>query len=238
MCDRDHFKQGILDIKKFASWNGFPRSVRNRLVDRFVKSSDNRRAEKENDPEEIVLWFNVPYIGSTGENLIKAFRKKITRLLKTKKKIKIKTFFKTSQLKNFASTKDKVPIMSKSDVVYEICCPGCGANYIGKTERTIRERLIEHAWYDLESPMRNHLKSCTHFQHLYGVLSMFDETPEDEVLPAQRNFAIQSLQETVKILDNDSNWNQLLYKEALNIERKDPSLNKGLKASRQLTLFK
>ena len=238
LCDRDHFKQGILDIKKFASWNGFPRNVRNRLVDRFVKSSDNRRAEKENDPEEIVLWFNVPYIGSTGENLIKAFRKKITRLLKTKKKIKIKTFFKTSQLKNFASTKDKVPIMSKSDVVYEICCPGCGANYIGKTERTIRERLIEHAWYDLESPMRNHLKSCTHFQHLYGVLSMFDETPEDEVLPAQRNFAIQSLQETVKILDNDSNWNQLLYKEALNIERKDPSLNKGLKASRQLTLFK
>ena len=48
-----------------------------------------RRAEKENDSEEIILWFNVPYIGSTGENLIKAFRKKITRLLKTKKKIKI-----------------------------------------------------------------------------------------------------------------------------------------------------
>ena len=99
-------------------------------------------------------------------------------------------------------------------------------------------KLIEPFVNDLESPMRNHLKFCTHFQHLYGVLSMFDETPEDEVLPKQRNFAIQSLQEAVKILDNDSNWNQLLYKEALNIERKDPSLNKGLKASRQLTLFK
>ena len=67
---------------------------------------------------------------------------------------------------------------------------------------------------------------------------MFDETQEDEVLPAQRNIAIQSLQETVKILDNDSNWNQLLYKEALNIERKYPSLNKGLKASQQLKLVK
>ena len=117
--------------------------------------------------------------------------------------------------------------MSKSDV-----------RYVVLIVEPIREKLIEYAWYDLESPMRNNLKSCTHFQHLYGVLSMFDKTPEDEVLPAQWNLAIQSLQETVKILDNDSNRNKLLYKEALNVESKYPSINKGLKASRQLTLFK
>ena len=40
LCDRNHFKQGILDIKKFASCNRFPRSVRNRFIDGFVKSSD------------------------------------------------------------------------------------------------------------------------------------------------------------------------------------------------------
>ena len=167
-----------------------------------------------------------------------SFRKKIVRLLNTKKKIKIKTFFKTTQLKDFASSKDKVPFLSKSYVVYESCCPGCGENYIGKTERTIRERSIEHAWYDKESAMRNHLQSCTHFNHMYGILTMFDENPDDEEMVQRRNFTIQSLQETIKILDNDRNWNQLLYKEALNIERKDPSLNKGLKASRQLKLFR
>ena len=52
------------------------------------------RPEKKEDPDEITLWFNVPYIGSTGETLIKALRKKMTRLLNTKKKIKTKTFFK------------------------------------------------------------------------------------------------------------------------------------------------
>ena len=133
-------------MKKFASWNGFPRSVRNRLIDKFIKSSDKQRAEKKDEPDEITLWLNVPYIGSTGENLIKSFGKKMKRFLNTKKKIRIKTFFKTSQLRDFASTKDKVPLLSKSNVVYEVCCPGCGANYIGKTERTIRERTIEHAW--------------------------------------------------------------------------------------------
>jgi hypothetical protein len=238
LCDREHFKQGILDIKKFASWNGFPRSVANRLIDRFIKSSDNERAENKDDREEITLWFDVPYIGSTGDNLIKAFRKKITKLLDTKKKIKIQTIFKTSQLRDFASSKDKVPLLSKSNVVYEVCCPGCGASYVGKTERTIRERSIEHAWSDAESPMRNHLKTCTHFQHLYGILSIFDENRAEEERASLRRFSIQSIQDEIKILDNDSKWNQLLYKEAMHIERRDPPLNKGLKASRQLKLFK
>ena len=123
LCDREYFKQGILEVKKFASWNGFPRNVRDRLINRFVNSSDNQQTKKEVDPEEIILWFNVPYIGSTGENLIKSFRKMIVRLLNTKKKIKIKTFFKTTQLKDFASSKDKVPFLSKSNVVYEIDSP-------------------------------------------------------------------------------------------------------------------
>ena len=73
---------------------------------------------------------------------------------------------------------------------------------------------------------------------MYGILSMFEETTAEEERVNRRNFAIQSLQEHIKILDSDRRWNELLYKEALNIERKDPSLNKGLKASRQLKLFK
>ena len=65
-----------------------------------------------------------------------------------------------------------------------------------------------------------------------------DRCANEEEEESPRNFYIQSIQNEVKILDTDSNWNQLLQKEALNIERKDPALNKGLKASRQLKLFK
>ena len=238
LCDREHFKEGIREVKKFASWNGFPRSVRNRLINKFVNSTSNRQTEREEDPEVITLWFNVPYIGATGENLIKSLRKKMVTLLNTKKKIKIKTFFKTTQLRDFASSKDKTPLLSKSNVVYEVCCPACGENYVGKTERTVRERSIEHAWSDAESPMRNHLRSCNHFNHMYDIMSMFEDIPDEEQLAHRRNFTIQALQEEFKILDNDRNWNQLLYKESLNIERKDPSLNRGLKASRQLHLFR
>ena len=70
------------------------------------------------------------------------------------------------------------------------------------------------------------------------MFSMFDKRCDDEDKESLRNFSIQAIQDGVRILDTESNWNQLLYKEALNIERKDPTLNKGLKASRQLRLFR
>ena len=73
---------------------------------------------------------------------------------------------------------------------------------------------------------------------MYGILTMFEDTPAEEQLVNRRNFTIQALQEEIKILDSDRSRNQLLYKESLNIERKDPSLNRGLKASRQLHLFR
>ena len=70
------------------------------------------------------------------------------------------------------------------------------------------------------------------------MFSMFEEICAHEDKESLRNFSIQAIQDGVRILDTESNWNQLLYKEALNIERKDPTLNKGLKASRQLRLFR
>ena len=67
---------------------------------------------------------------------------------------------------------------------------------------------------------------------------MFNDRIDEDEMESLRAFSIQSIQEEVKILDNDANWNQLLYKEALKIDRNDPSLNRGLKASRQLRLFR
>ena len=111
-----------------------------------------------------------------------------------------------------------------------------------KTDRTVNERTKEHASTDAESPMKSHLQTCCHFQHLYDIMSISENLFQDDVIfetePSFPKFATNSIQSGVKILDTDSNWNQLLYKEALWIERSNPSLNSGLKASRQLKLFR
>ena len=57
-----------------------------------------------------------------------------------------------------------------------------------------------------KNPMRNHLRSCSYFRHVFNMLllsnDLFDEicvSEEEEVSP--RNFYIQSIQNEVKILD-------------------------------------
>ena len=49
---------------------------------------------------------------------------------------------------------------------------GCGPNYIGKTERTLYERAIEHAWTDNNSSFYKHLNDCTDVQCLFDIASL------------------------------------------------------------------
>ena len=44
---------------------------------------------------------------------------------------------------------------------------------------------------------------------------MFEDTPTEEEQMKRPNFLIHSLQERIKVLDTDRNWNKLLYKEAV-----------------------
>ena len=50
--------------------------------------------------------------------------------------------------------------------IYKFICPGCNDNYVGKTERTLHERCIEHAWNDKDSIVFNHLNECISVQHM------------------------------------------------------------------------
>jgi hypothetical protein len=93
---------------------------------------------------------------------------------------------------------------------------------IGKTDRTLLERVKEHAYKDKESAVYKHL-DC-----------FYDKT----FLTSQSNTQLTELVlSNTKIIDSSRNWNLLLYKEALHIKRRKSSLNNGLKASRELQLF-
>ena len=58
---------------------------------------------------------------------------------------------------SFCSTKYKTPTLNQLFAVYESVCPGCRANYVGRTERNSLERNVEHAWSDKDSALKIHL---------------------------------------------------------------------------------
>ena len=75
--------------------------------------------------------------------------------------IGFKTQYYVNKIEFCCNTKDKTAVLSNSLVVYDFSCPGCGANYIGKTERTLHERTVENNWTDNNSAVYKHLNDCT-----------------------------------------------------------------------------
>ena len=105
------------------------------------------------------------------------------------------------------SLKAKVPRMLKSNVVYQINCPGCQSSYVGQTTRHLSTRIREHS--RTSSNVGEHLSKCGVTLH----------------------------EEDVKIIDSSSSYNKLLTLEALHIQKRKPTINtKEEYRSRELTL--
>ena len=94
------------------------------------------------------------------------------------------------------SPKDKVEPMERCDTVYHIKCADCPATYTGETGQPLRERLKQHK--RVSSVVGVHMRSTEHSID-------WDNT---------------------KVLDRESNWTKRGVKEAINIRRHKPTLNK------------
>ena len=74
-----------------------------------------------------------------------------------------KVIYITVKLSYFTNSKDKIPTLNQSFVVYLYSCPGFSNCFVGKTERTIYERTHEHGWKDKMSAVNKHMKCCSGF---------------------------------------------------------------------------
>ena len=140
----------------------------------------------------------------------------------------------------FCNTKGRTPIVNQSFVLYEFTCSGCGGNYVGKTERTLYERCIEHAWSDQNSIVKNHFDQCVEVQYLLNGTSLGpDLSSNDNNIGSvdNRNSRINLVIDNNNIIDRYKNFNILLFEEALKINEIKPTLNTSLKDSRELQFF-
>jgi predicted RNA-binding Zn-ribbon protein involved in translation (DUF1610 family) len=81
--------------------------------------------------------------------------------------VEVHHYYDTKKLSYFVSNKDELPPLSRSNLVYEVACPGCGKTYIGMTQRCLSVRLKEHATRLSSSAVGQHFSECEHAQFLY-----------------------------------------------------------------------
>ena len=215
-------------IKRFASWNNFPRHI----VNNIIKYSQNtqQKDNKTNDETPITFWLRIPYAGPVGEQLVFTLKRKLKHSFKNNINVKFNVTYSTQKIAFYTNMKDLTPLKYKSNVVYKFTCPGCKAAYIGKTERNLYQRCNEHAT-NKDSAVYNHMVECPNLQYLNTLLTLGLESFNC------RDISIETVNNNTTVIDSSDNWSTLLIKEALYIKRDKPLLNNGLKASRDLYLF-
>ena len=218
-------------IKSFRSWNGYPKNIENFLMKkRKTKYSDSSTSVTVN--EGIVdnlpkIWIRIPYLGSHGDSLLKSCLNKVQIFLS--KPVKFITIYDTKNFHILFPTKNKLPPLSHSNVVYEVACPGCGLSI----------RLKEHATRLSSSAVGEHFSECEHAQYLVSLQNQFTLL-NDLPLPSDNLSPVEILVlNNYKILHStkSNNYNILASLEALLIKHNKPFLNTGLKASKELQLF-
>ena len=203
----------------------------------YVSNALNKNHTTANNSEDkdepVAIWLSIPYIGEKTSQLLRFFKRKLRRYLKNPN-TQIRIREKTTKPCFYTSNKD-----NKSHVVYKFSCPGCQSSYIGKTDRTLLIRTREHAVTDKESAIYKHPRTCEHLTFFHNLFNLPDalNNVTKSATSGNNEYAINAVQNNTTLLDYDDNWNLLLYKEAFHIKRQLPSLNNGLKSSRELCLF-
>ena len=110
----------------------------------FGRSRPQCKSDK--DENASFIYVNLPYLGTKQEQLVKSCLHKFRKCFKKEKMVHFKVLYNTNKISYYTNTKDRTPLLIRSSVVYEFKCPGCKANYIGKTNRISFERTLEHGW--------------------------------------------------------------------------------------------
>ena len=113
----------------------------------------------------------------------------------------------------FCPTKDKIPELQKSNVVYCIDCPGCNQSYVGKTDRCLFTCLKEHG-SRTEQPMYQHLINCDLFHESVAMLNVLDSNVNEEL------HIYNAVFNNYRILAINHHWSQLEFLEAYYIKER------------------
>jgi len=139
----------------------------------------------------------------------------------------------------FCSNKDKITEDLKSNAIYKFRCPGCSDEYIGKTDRNFRTRVLEHGSYrkDQNTNVYKHLSACKYYDEITSLFALPCGDNKRVCLNTPQHL-IETAIDSINILARNDDWVQLCFLESLYIKREKPALNTGCKATKELQLFR
>jgi len=168
--------------------NGYPlhlifSTIRRRLYYRLNHRFGGRKKEELNTTSS---FFTIPFVSSIAGKFSKFFKNISFVNL---------AFTCCNKLNNFIKVhKDKLPSLSRPNVVYKINCSNCEASYVGQTKRTLCTRVGEHRGHI----RRNSTQPSVITDHRIATNHDFNWI-DVEVLDVERNYRKRLISEMIHI---------------------------------------
>ena len=102
LCSNESsFNSHLLNLRKTLSWNGFPRRVRNAILNRLTNKQPRTQENVPEDDNRKTIWIRLPYMGKNGERLTNQLLRKLKRCFKSA--VNFKVLFDTRKISSFCS---------------------------------------------------------------------------------------------------------------------------------------
>ena len=100
-------------IKKFASWNGYPKNIVNTIIKRVLSKETLTNDVVSNEEKDKIptVFNNIDHSGEKGEHLLKKYIKKLGR--STNQKVDFICRYSVTKISFFTNMKDKFNKLSK-----------------------------------------------------------------------------------------------------------------------------
>ena len=131
-------------LKQYFSNNGYPLGTVNSHIKKFLtKHFENNPEQIERNSFEQISFFSLPFFGPKSEQMKIELNSLLVKYFPSITfKIVLANNLKIGSLFHF---KDRLPLASRSSVVYQFECPLCGDQYVGSTSRMLSIRCSKHA---------------------------------------------------------------------------------------------
>ena len=133
------FQNDINTLTTILKRNMFPSWLIDKSVQGYLRNVTTKEAPKHDVSN--YHFYKLPYIGFYSSYTSKKISSIINKYCKD---LNVKVIFSPFKLCNIFSPKDFIPDSLKSRVVYKFTCAGCGARYVGETNRHFYTRVNEH----------------------------------------------------------------------------------------------
>jgi hypothetical protein len=166
-------------------------------LNKYCRKTELSHSDDPQKGQTIILA--LPYSGLNSDKIGRQIKRLVTAVAP---RVQLRLVFKAAMKLNILSKlKSDLPVLSRSHVIYRINCKNCEDFYIGKTKRTLNQRILEHKSDSGSALYKHTLASSHHIDYENPIIVTGDSKDHrlyiKETFVIQESFAFKSLNNTV-----------------------------------------